>query len=77
MKCPYCGSYNLYVMETRQEDEYTLRRKRCRDCGIKIFTEEAIPMKIQKDIQKRMWNTRIDQYSEKDSVNPKLNTAMI
>lgn len=41
MRCSKCGSDNLRVMETFSEfDEEVYRRRKCLDCGEKIFTVE-------------------------------------
>jgi transcriptional regulator NrdR family protein len=45
MKCPKCGSEDLFVIETREvpENPKALDRKRqCRRCGQRFFSEEEI-----------------------------------
>lgn len=41
MKCSKCGSNNLRVMDTFSDlDEEIYRRRKCLDCGEKIYTVE-------------------------------------
>jgi transcriptional repressor NrdR len=43
MKCPYCGSDDLMVLETRDSKENTVRRRReCAICGRRFTTYEYI-----------------------------------
>ena len=43
MKCPYCGSENNVVVETRQRENNTvLRRRKCHECTGRFNTSEAI-----------------------------------
>lgn len=43
MKCPYCGSDELMVLETRDSKENTVRRRReCVTCGRRFTTYEYI-----------------------------------
>lgn len=43
MKCPYCGSDELMVLETRDSKENTVRRRReCATCGRRFTTYEYI-----------------------------------
>lgn len=42
MKCPFCGSETLDVIETRDGEEATRRRRACRKCGKRFTTYERI-----------------------------------
>jgi transcriptional repressor NrdR len=43
VKCPYCGSDELMVLETRDSKENTVRRRReCATCGRRFTTYEYI-----------------------------------
>lgn len=43
MKCPECGSYNTYVLDSRQaSNERRRRRYRCRECGTRYNTKELL-----------------------------------
>jgi transcriptional repressor NrdR len=43
MKCPYCGSYELKTLETRDSPENTTRRrKECINCGKRFTTYEYV-----------------------------------
>ncbi len=52
MKCPYCGSDELMVLETRDSKENTVRRRRgCATCGKRFTTYEyieKIPLMVRK-----------------------------
>ena len=42
MKCRKCGSTDVRVIETRETDDFTLRRRRiCNTCGEKFTTYET------------------------------------
>ena len=43
MKCPKCGSYNVYTVATRQKKDGHVRRRSCAGCGTRWNTLE-IPM---------------------------------
>ena len=41
MRCPNCGSFNSYVVDTMHgSDNYIYRRRKCRICGTKFKTAE-------------------------------------
>jgi hypothetical protein len=42
MKCPKCGSLNVYVLDTYNVDDGSTQKRKCRDCGIAITTITAI-----------------------------------
>lgn len=43
MKCPFCSSENVWVIDTRESEEDTTRRRRkCEDCGRRFTTYERI-----------------------------------
>jgi transcriptional repressor NrdR len=52
VKCPYCGSDELMVLETRDSKENTVRRRRgCATCGKRFTTYEyieKIPLMVRK-----------------------------
>jgi transcriptional repressor NrdR len=55
VKCPYCGSFDNKVMDSRFRDEGNVirRRRKCQDCGKRFTTyeriEEHLPMVVKKD----------------------------
>ena len=40
MRCMYCGSLSLKVINTAPMDRKVLRKRRCLDCGSDFYTEE-------------------------------------
>ena len=41
MKCPYCGSENLKVVDSRSADDGSIRRRRqCEECKKRFTTYE-------------------------------------
>lgn len=45
MKCPFCGSKDLKVVDKRESDEDTERRRReCNSCGKRFTTYERVDM---------------------------------
>lgn len=44
MKCPYCNSFNLIVIDSRDSKDYEAvrRRRLCEDCGRRFTTYEKI-----------------------------------
>ena len=40
MKCMYCGSLSLKVIDTVPSDRKVFRKRRCLDCGSDFYTEE-------------------------------------
>ena len=42
MKCPYCGSGNIHVKDSRHRDGFVYRRRECNDCGKEFSTHEKI-----------------------------------
>jgi len=53
MKCPYCGSEETDVLETRDGEESTRRRRECQKCTKRFTTyervEEADIIVVKKD----------------------------
>lgn len=53
MKCPYCGNDDTDVIETRDGEGATRRRRECRKCGKRFTTYERVEnvclMVIKKD----------------------------
>lgn len=53
MRCPYCGSEQLIVTDSRPHGSGTKRRRACADCGRRFSTMErpVLPgrRKIKKD----------------------------
>ena len=47
MRCPYCGSTNTQVKDSRpSEDHTTIRRRRvCADCGGRFTTFERVQLR--------------------------------
>lgn len=42
MKCPKCGSDNVYVVDSRRDDGKLIKRKRsCADCGYRFNSVEV------------------------------------
>lgn len=42
MRCMYCGSLSLKVINTVPDDRKVLRKRRCMDCGSDFYTEENL-----------------------------------
>lgn len=40
MKCPLCGSQQLFIVDSRQFDTYVKRMRMCLNCNAKIPTVE-------------------------------------
>jgi transcriptional repressor NrdR len=53
MRCPYCQSENIMVLDTNDSHGEIRRRRKCKDCGQRFSTIErpllATPMIIKKD----------------------------
>lgn len=53
MKCPYCQSNDTKVIDTREADEGTRRRRECKGCGKRFTTYEHVassnPMVVKRD----------------------------
>ena len=41
MICPKCQSNNLYVIETRGNENENIRVRKCADCGSRYYTSEV------------------------------------
>ena len=53
MKCPFCGSKDLKVVDKREYDEDTERRRReCNSCGKRFTTYERVDMPELKIVKK-------------------------
>jgi len=53
MKCPFCGSKDLKVVDKRESDEDTERRRReCNSCGKRFTTYERVEMIDLKIVKK-------------------------
>ncbi len=46
MRCPYCGSSDTFVLETRQAGNGVRRRRQCRDCGKRFTTYEQVMQQV-------------------------------
>lgn len=42
MKCPYCGNSETDVIETRDGEGATRRRRECKNCGKRFTTHERV-----------------------------------
>lgn len=51
MICPYCGSYNTTVYDTRQFPSCRWRRYKCRNCEERFTTKEVVSKKEKKNEQ--------------------------
>lgn len=40
MRCPKCGSCNMYIVDSRSDDTTVRRRRECSDCGHRYSTLE-------------------------------------
>ena len=53
MKCPFCGSGESHVIDTRSSGERIRRRRECTDCGERFTTYERVvlsnPMVVKRD----------------------------
>ena len=62
MKCPYCGSLENKVVDSRLNKEYTITRRRraCESCNQRFTTYERLevmmPMLIKKDGRREAWD---------------------
>jgi transcriptional repressor NrdR len=60
MKCPFCGFENTVVLETRESDSGTRRRRECEKCGKRFTTYENIEhspiMVIKKDSRREIFS---------------------
>lgn len=53
MKCPKCGSNNVYVKDSRREGDLIKRRRSCADCGhrfgsVEVAVEQLIAVPLGK-----------------------------
>ncbi len=64
MKCPYCGSDDTRVIDSRPADDNTAirRRRECEDCGKRFTTYEKVEtiplMIIKKDGTREQYNRK-------------------
>ena len=71
MKCPYCGSLDNKVVDSRLNKEYTITRRRraCEACNQRFTTYERLevmmPMLIKKDGRREAW----DRHKVVDGLN--------
>ncbi len=62
MKCPYCGSLDNKVVDSRLNKEYTITRRRraCEECNQRFTTYERLevmmPMLVKKDGRRESWD---------------------
>lgn len=62
MKCPYCGSLENKVVDSRLNKDYTITRRRraCESCNQRFTTYERLevmmPMLIKKDGRREPWD---------------------
>ncbi|OGQ94648.1 MAG: transcriptional regulator NrdR [Deltaproteobacteria bacterium RIFOXYD12_FULL_57_12] len=62
MKCPYCGSLENKVVDSRLNKDYTITRRRraCEACNQRFTTYERLevmmPMMIKKDGRREPWD---------------------
>ena len=80
MKCPYCGSENLKVVDSRSADDGSIRRRRqCEECKKRFTTYEKIEtlplMVIKKDDSREFFDrdkliNRIMRATYKRPVSP-------
>ncbi|HYD03754.1 MAG TPA: transcriptional regulator NrdR [Alphaproteobacteria bacterium] len=48
MKCPFCGSKDLKVVDKRESDSDTYRRRReCNSCGKRFTTYERVELELK------------------------------
>jgi len=52
MKCPYCGSDQTRVLESRDADSGIRRRRQCEACGVRFTTYERIERDVLLVIKK-------------------------
>lgn len=48
MTCPKCGSENNRIVDSRQRDNTTMRRRWCNNCGLRFNTLEVQEEKYKK-----------------------------
>jgi len=77
MKCPFCGSFDNKVIETRisKEGDSIRRRRECNSCQ-KRFTsyekvEDPYPLVIKKDGRREAFSKEKNFYRAKKSVRKK------
>lgn len=59
MKCPYCGSDQSRVIDTRDSGQGTRRRRECQGCGRRFTTYERVTdalMVIKRDGRREPWD---------------------
>lgn len=59
MKCPYCGSDQSRVIDTRDAGQGTRRRRECQGCGRRFTTYERVTdalMVIKRDGRREPWD---------------------
>lgn len=62
MKCPYCGSLENKVVDSRLNKDYTITRRRraCESCNQRFTTYERLevmmPMLVKKDGRREAWD---------------------
>lgn len=61
MNCPYCGSLNIKVVDSREsrEGNLTRRRRECLNCGKRFSTIESI---VKLDLQVRKSSGRVEDF---------------
>lgn len=59
MRCPYCGSGQSRVIDTRDAGQGTRRRRECQGCGRRFTTYERVTdalMVIKRDGRREPWD---------------------
>jgi len=60
MKCPYCGSSETRVIDTRDTRDAVRRRRVCQGCGQRFTTYEraalSAPQVVKRDGRREEWN---------------------
>ncbi|MGC8837477.1 MAG: transcriptional regulator NrdR [Anaerolineae bacterium] len=59
MRCPYCGSDQSRVIDTRDAGQGTRRRRECQGCGRRFTTYERVTdalMVIKRDGRREPWD---------------------
>lgn len=59
MRCPYCGSGQSRVIDTRDAGQGTRRRRECQGCGQRFTTYERVTdalMVIKRDGRREPWD---------------------
>lgn len=55
MRCPFCGSYQTIVLDSRQHEQFNRRYRRyyCSDCGKRFTSYEVTKEELERAVEKQ------------------------